>query len=694
MSASFRHRLLTLILALLAVVPAGVAGEELPIPIVVTADRMTSEEDGAQVTATGNVRITRDGMTLSADTVTYDKKEETAVAEGAVTVERLGDLLRGDRLSIDFGTGRGLITHGYLQMKQGGVRVAGDRIEKSGDREYTADRGTLTMCEADPPAWKFTATDIDVGERYATGSHVVFSVADIPVLYFPYLVVPVSRERQSGLLLPRFGVSSKKGFFLTLPYYLNIAPSQEATVYLDLQTKRGAGTGFDYRYLRPAGGSGSVNGYMIYDLSQDRFRGIIRENHQEYFSPTLSLKSTVELTTDQDFFRDFGDTSGEYNRQYLETNVFLTKNGEFWSLTPQIKYNYDLNSANNTTTLQQLPTISFTGIKRPLFDPLFFSLDSDFTDFYREKGLKGQRLRLLPLLTYYATPAPFLEFSAWGGYQQSVYNTYGAPDDTRTFYGAITTGATLSSTLTRVYDTGPGGVERVRHVLIPELRYSYVDPPAVPPATYSYAFKKYNDLFDFNDRMIDQNMLIWSVTNYLKVRFTTDDGLAEYRELLYLKLSQGYDFRQTGSDLLTSGGEPRRLSDLRLETRISPARELSLTTETRYNFYDSRFTSVDMAAEFRNDNADLASLGYHYASNSWDYLEARLGVHLGRQFLLSYTGRYEIPGSTFLENLISLEYRHQCWGVTFTYLNRPNASSFYVSLSLAGIGSLGRMSAY
>ena len=465
MSLSAMRLTYLITLCLLFLLPVVVTGEELPIDI--TADQVTSEGDGDSITATGNVRIIRDGTTLHADTVSLDRIEETAVAQGHVIVERKGETLHGERVNLNLATQRGSITHAFLEVKPGGLRVKGDEIEKSGEKQYSVSRGSLTMCEADPPSWRFSAADISIGEKYASGKHVVFSVADIPVFYFPYLLLPVSRERESGFLLPRFGASSKRGFFIELPYYANISPSQEATTYLDLQTKRGVGLGADYRYLRPNSGNGSANGYMIYDLSQDRFRGMVFEKHQEYLSPTLSFKSSVELATDQDFFRDFGDVSGDYNRQLLETNLFFTKNGEFWSLTPQLKYIYDLTAPNNTGTLQQFPTITFTGIKRPLLDPLFFSLDSDFTNFYRETGLQGQRLRISPLLTYYATPSPFLDLSLWGGYRQSAYNAYGAAGTGGNFPGSVTTGATASSTLTRVYDLSGGGAQRLRHVLIP-----------------------------------------------------------------------------------------------------------------------------------------------------------------------------------------------------------------------------------
>jgi LPS-assembly protein len=284
------------------------------------------------------------------------------------------------------------------------------------------------------------------------------------------------------------------------------------------------------------------------------------------------------------------------------------------------------------------------------------------------------------MLTVYASPLPVLDVSVWAGYQQGIYNTYGAPDNGGTFYGSVNTGAAASSTLTRVYDVNRGALERVRHVLIPELSYLFVDSFVTTPPSF----------FDYSDKLTNQNLLTLSLTNYVTGRFRAADGTSEYRELLYLRLSQGYDFRQTGQDLLIAGVDSRHFTDVRLETRINPLKNFSLLTDTRFNVYDVRFSSVDVVTEYRGDVVDLISFGYHYASNSWDYLETHLGVHLTRQIVLNYTGRYVVPGSKFLENSVSIGYQHQCWGVTLAYVNRQNDTSFMLSFSLAGIGSFGQ----
>ena len=153
-------------------------------------------------------------------------------------------------------------------------------------------------CDGPAPSWKFTARDLDVTvEDYARGKDAVFYVADIPVFYTPYIAFPVMRERQSGFLIPRIGSSSIKGFYLDIPYYWAISPSQDVTFDVDGQTKRGAGIGVDYRYLRPKGSDGQFRGYLIYDTQRDLERGYVIIKGREFISPSLTLTSRRHTST-------------------------------------------------------------------------------------------------------------------------------------------------------------------------------------------------------------------------------------------------------------------------------------------------------------------------------------------------------------------------------------------------------------
>jgi len=47
----------------------------------------------------------------------------------------------------------------------------------------------------------------------------------VPIAYSPWLEFPLSNERKTGFLTPTFGSSGTRGFDMSLPYYLNLAPT-------------------------------------------------------------------------------------------------------------------------------------------------------------------------------------------------------------------------------------------------------------------------------------------------------------------------------------------------------------------------------------------------------------------------------------------------------------------------------------
>ncbi len=680
-----------LVLALLLVAaPAAASGvaPEASGPVFIEADSLTHEA-GNRVEAKGNVRIRGEGLTLLADKALLLGDRDEARAEGNVTILKDGDTLRGDRLSLNLKDQTGVMENGSLFVRKGNVHLKARRMYKLVGESYRLERGDFTTCDADPPSWKFTATDVDVtlGE-YATGKNALFYVGGVPVFYFPYLIFPVKTERQSGFLTPRTGNSNKKGFTFSLGYYWAISPSQDATVTLDIQSKRGEGLGLDYRYIRKKGSEGTFRGYAIYDSQQQRFRGDMSQKHLETVSDTFDIKSDINLVTDRTFYRDFAEQNGVYNRNSLESSLSATKRFRRYVLAGEVRYVEDLrvDVLDNRKTLQKLPTINFTGVRQRLGEtPLFFSLESSFTNFYRPEGIKGERLDLDPHLIAYAKPVGPLELSAWGGYRLRLYDARGT-DAGNVYHGSgiITGGGALSSTLSRVYETGSAAMPRVRHVMIPEVRYSYVEEKDQDNLPF----------FDYNDRIVSENRIVYSLTNSVTGKFTADDGSADYRELLYLRLAQGYDFSGTRRDLLTLVDEGRPFTDVMAEAKIRPLRQLSVGAETRFNPYHMRLSTVAVTADADDGKGNSAGLAYRHARGQVEYLEGHTSLSLVKPFVFTFTGRYSFDRKDFLESLYALEYRHQCWSVTLSYRDRIDNREFFVSFALSGIGSLGSFRAF
>jgi LPS-assembly protein len=666
--------------ALAEVVP--VSGE-----VKVTADSVTFDQSNDHIQARGGVKVLWDNYTLLSDSVLVRKRENEAVAEGNVRLLKEGNILTSNRIRINYQSELGEADNGWLFIKQRNFYLSGDHFLKTGDSEYRLERGAFTTCDGDSPSWKFTADELDVSvEDYATGKNALFYIGKVPVFYTPYVLFPIMRERQTGFLIPRIGTSSKKGFYLDVPFYWAISQSQDVTFDIDGQTKRGVGTGVSYRYIRPRGSDGLMNGYLIYDSELAQERGYVTLKGHEFFSPSFSLTSDVNLTLDRNFYRDYAENSGDYNRQLLDSTVYLTENMSLGSLSIEGRYIDNLDAPNNESTIQKLPVVSFTRGRTPIgTTPVYLGIDSSFINFYRDVGSKGERIDVHPVLAYYYKAPPGIDISLWGGYRQRWYSATGGDSGNGSFNdGMFDAGAVVSSSLARVYPVEHGDLRAVRHTVIPEAGYNFVqekDQGRLP-------------FFDWNDRPVGQGMATWSFTNYLTGKYLDPAGTPFYRDLLFLKLSQGYQAGGSRRDLLTLVDDMRRFTDIRIEGRFSPTKLVTLTTDSRYNPSQIRFSTAAVGLDLSDGDGNLAGANYQFARGQVQYMQGKATLSLAKPFVFNYNLRYSFDKGGFLESLYSVEYKRQCWSVTFSYRDRQDDREFLVNFTLAGIGSLGPMRAY
>ncbi len=674
------QRLLLPAILLCLSVSAAAGAEEGGVRI--TADSITREQEGDTLRATGDVRIDWQGYSLLADKVEYAGLEQTARAAGSVRLLQGDDELTGDSLKIRIDTRQGEMTNGRLRTRQGNLRVKGTLLEKRGDAEYRMERGSFTTCDADPPAWKFTASDLDVVlEGFGTGRNVVFSVGEIPLFYTPYIIFPMKRERQSGLLFPRLGSSTKKGFFFDLPYYWAISPSSEATIDLDIQSRRGAGLGLDASWLGKQGSHGAINSYGIYDTNLDRVRSQIGARVKETVTGTTDFNTDIMLSTDRSFFRDYAEASGDYNRQALDSSVSMASRWDSWYLSGETRILNDLDGADNQQTLQRLPEITLSGTGQRLGNlPLYAAFNGRLTNFYRRAGARGQRFIMQPTLAYNADLADGLTLTGWGGYQQRLYNASDGAGEGGKGTGLALAGARASSSFTRIYETNGKEMVRLRHLLEPAIGYSFIEDTNQGKLPF----------FDYDDRIVGQSLLNWSLTTALTGRFESP-GIPEYRELMMIRLSQGYQLSGGRRDLLHGADAGRPLTDIRLEARVEPLRSLSIETDSRFSPYHAEVTTSALGAILHDLQGNEAGIAYRRISGTLDYLEAKFSLNLVKPLVFQYTGRYSFDRKDFLEEFYSIEYRHQCWSVNFSYRDRPDNKEFLVNFSLAGIGGLGKV---
>ncbi len=685
--------------------------------ITIWADAMSHDLKSDTYEAVGNVMIVWNDAVLIAEHASLDEKSNEAEAYGKVRLVRGGDVLNCDRIKVNLVTEEGEVTNGDLFSRKSNFHIKGEKFIRLGADKYRLEHGTFTSCNGDEPSWKFTADNLDVNlEDFAIGNNALFYIKDIPSFYTPYMLFPVQRERQSGFLVPIPGNSSKKGFNVDVPYYWAISPSQEAIFDLDIQTKRGAGLGINYNYVRSQESVGKIYAYSIFDISQDKFRGNLVTQQQEWFSPSLVFRSDVNLVSDRTFFLDYSEQNGIYNRLVTDSSVSLAKDWQNYSLAGEVRYDYDLVALNNRQTFQKLPNITFSGMRQRVpGTPLYLALDTSFTNYYREDGIKGIRADARPFAEMYFSTPVGLDISAWGGYRERFYNAHNAalqtnststlvtlpngaylfePGDGTHAIGIAEAGATVTTTLAKIYDTDWGSLKKVRHTMVPELGFNFVQERNQDNLPF----------YDYSDRVLGHKMASWAITNYLTGKYQEGDASPTYRDLLYLKLSQGWQITGVSKDLLT--GTPRdlltlvddgrRLTDIRIESKFSPINAFSIFTDSRLSTYDMRFNTISAGFDLKDEKGNSAGISYNYSREVVEYLEGRLSVVNFKPFTFTYQGRFSLDKRGFLESSYSLEYKHQCGGVAFTYHERPVVGdrSFMINFVLAGIGTVAKFKAF
>ena len=84
-------------------------------------------------------------------------------------------------------------------------------------------------------------------------------------MYLPYLVLPVKRKRQTGLLVPDFGYSNDKGYGFLQPLFVVIDNYQDATFSWGRYGRRGTRLNTEYRYKSYNNVEGMVQTYFQED---------------------------------------------------------------------------------------------------------------------------------------------------------------------------------------------------------------------------------------------------------------------------------------------------------------------------------------------------------------------------------------------------------------------------------------------
>jgi LPS-assembly protein len=694
----------------------------------IDADQLSYDQKTDTVVAKGNVIITRGDFELRAEEVRVNRTTNAAEAHGSVQLEGPQGSGTADHAFIDLTDETGLLEHATIDSHTTQYSFWGDRVQKGAGQTYHIENGRFTPCRcgAGAPTWSISGRDVQLNLRgYGTVRGGTFNVLDTPVLYIPRAFFPISQERQTGFLAPRFGYSSLRGFQTYVPFYWALNRSHDLSLSGDVESSARVGTSAHYRYILDRATAGSLYGSYF----NETFRGQAKSDgnpvpenrwnllasHSQTLPTNTLMYADGLMVSDDRFLRDMNLYAFDLRRDvtlrslpFDASRVGLLHEWERLALRAEGTYYQNLTGADSTT-LQRAPTAYVWGQSLLAHTPLLGDIQASATDYVRGSDVDGLRLDVAPRVELPVRLGNVAYGGVRGAFRSTAYNLY---DQTVASSGdrlpanpsrqTAQVDAGLRSTFDRVYTVRRLGIEKLKHTLEPSLSYLYV--PAVNQDDLP--------LFDGLDRINRRNLITYGIASRFIARSLptrhsdaadTPDAEEEgsIRELGRLWVNQSFDISRKIPPL-QSGRSSDHFSDIDIGALVHPSPSLFLRFDGNYNTGNTEFSAARLAvfAEERRDPSRAQGLGIRNGLGaSYSVLTKSLLQELNGNLVLRltdragfrYVTRYDVVTNTFLGSTYSLRLVSacDCWILDAGMVQKtnPTETQALLQFSLFGFGA-------
>ena len=316
--------------------PPAVATAEAVPEIAFSADQVIYDSDADTVTASGEVRMTREGNYLAADQVVWDRNSGQVRASGnVVLLTPEGDKAIGDTVVLTDSLRDGTVDN-LLLVLESGARLAAKRGTRSGNI-LTLDNAIYSPCPVTNdrgcpkrPSWSISAARVvsDPSKdrvRFEGGRFQLFGVT-LPLL--PIFSIGTGDGGTTGWLVPDISLSTRKGLEIAAPYHWQIGPNRDLTLTPHIYTGVLPALEGKYRELNRLGAF-QLGGFVTYGTiervnadattSDERkgLRGYFEANGKFQLDPVWSITSALRVASDKTVTRRYDLTRDDRLRNFV-----------------------------------------------------------------------------------------------------------------------------------------------------------------------------------------------------------------------------------------------------------------------------------------------------------------------------------------------------------------------------------------
>ena len=693
-----RQRVLHAALAA-AFAPAAAYGQAQPataqenLPVEVSAEVMTGRPD-REVSLMRNVEITRGSTIITADSAKYDVVEDRVGASGHILLRRLGDMYTGEALSLQLGAGRGFVISPTYRLSRNNAQGKAQRIDFEAEDRAVVTEGTYSTCEGPDPDWYLKANTLrlDTGRDVGHAGKTVVFFKGVPILGTPAMSFPLSDARKSGVLPPTIGTTNKGGLEIIVPYYFNIAPNRDLTLYPNLIARRGVQLGADARYLSESYGGETRIEMLPHDNQTGTSRYAVTSTHNQTLAPRLTFGWNLNTASDDDYPSDFSRTITSSSQRLLLRDMNVNYGGDLWRMTTRAS-NYQVlqdPAAPIARPYDRLPQITLQAGRQDVkgFD---WTASTELTRFWHPDLQRGDRFVFTPELSYpvlhpgyFVVPKVAFDFSRYTLENRAT----GMPTN---LSRALPT-MSIDSGLVYERETQFFG-DSATQTLEPRLFYvrtPFRDQSQFPNFDTAEADLSFSQLFSENrfighDRVSDANQL----TAALVSRFIEASGAERVR----MALGQRFYFSEQRVTLGAARNESR--SDLLVSAQGRITKTFSAEGNLQYSASQRALSRSNFGVHWQPAPKRILNLQYRRdLLNNLEQVDASTQWPIANRWYGVSRVNYSLPDQKVVEGLLGAEYKADCWVFRMVGQRTPTAtgkatSSLFFQLELNGLTRLG-----
>ena len=320
----------------------------------------------------GKAEAKYDDITLTADCLEFDLETSTCRAYGVL--DSLGKwqgrpvFTQGEstfeamEMLYNFKSKKGVITKVWTE-EQGGY-LHGERVKRMDDNSINIKSGGYTTCDLkEHPHYqfKFTKAKVIPDDKIVTGP-IYMTISDVPLpLALPFALIPNVKGKKSGLIIPTYGESANRGFYLENGgYYWAINDCYDLQILGDIYTRGSWGIKPTFRYNKRY----KFNGSMALGFAVNKIGTKGAADYQEStdFKIQWTHKQDQKAHPRRSFSADVNIVSSNFNKYNAQTTTDQLSNTFKSSVAYQTNFGgkvyLTLNASHSQNTLTRQVTAS------------------------------------------------------------------------------------------------------------------------------------------------------------------------------------------------------------------------------------------------------------------------------------------------------------------------------------------------